>query len=147
MKRFVLFALTAGMTFPIAACTSRKETYKTVEPVVIETLITATESWNGDSFKYPSGQAQMKLEKITAQPGFKTSLHSHPQPAIVYVVRGTLACETSDGKSLKVGPGDSFASPQNTVHYCENNGNEEALVFVASAGAKGKKTTLPVKVD
>tara|TARA_B100000700_G_C14561809_1_gene631444 strand:- start:402 stop:548 length:147 start_codon:yes stop_codon:yes gene_type:complete len=33
----------------------------------------------------------------------------------------------------------SFASSQDTVHYCQNNGNEEGDVFVASAGAKGKK--------
>ena len=143
MLRFLLLALTAGISIPIVACSPKNQ--KSLEPVVVETLISATESWNGDSFKYPSGQAQMKLEKITAQPGFKTSLHSHPQPAIVYVVRGTLACETSDGKSLKVGPGDSFASPQNTVHYCENNGDKEMVVFVASAGTKGKKTTVPTE--
>ena len=85
----------------------------------------------------------MKLETITAQPGFKTSFHLHPQPGIVYVQRGTLYCEASDGKSLTVGIGESFASSQDTVHYCENNGEEEMVVFVASAGVKGKKTTVP----
>ena len=133
------------MIFPIAACTSKKDTSKTIEPVVIETLITATESWNGDSFKYPSGQAQMKLEKITAQSGFKTPLHLHPQPGIIYVQRGTLYCETSDGQSLTVGAGESFASSQDTAHYCQNIGDEEMVVFSASAGAKGKKTTVQTK--
>jgi hypothetical protein len=32
-------------------------------PVVVEALISATESWNGDSFRYPRGKAEMKLEK------------------------------------------------------------------------------------
>ena len=145
MRRFLLLALTAGISIPIVACSPKKQT--SIEPVVVETLISASESWNGDSFSYPKGQAEMKLEKITAQPGFKTPLHLHPQPGIIYVQRGTLYCETSDRQSLTVGAGESFASSQDTVHYCENNGNEEALVFVASAGAKGKKTTLPVKVD
>ena len=140
MRRFLLLALTAGISIPIVACSPKKQL--SIEPVEVETLISASESWNGDSFKYPRGQAEMKLEKITAQSGFKTPLHLHPQPGIIYVQRGTLYCETSDGKSLTVGAGESFASSQDTVHYCENSGNEEIVVFVASAGAKGKKTTV-----
>ena len=61
MRRFFLLALTAGIAIPIVACTPKKQA--SFEPVVVETLITATESWNGDSFKYPKGQAEMKLEK------------------------------------------------------------------------------------
>ena len=141
MRRFFLLALTAGITIPLVACSPKKQI--SLEPVVVETLISATESWNGDSFKYPKGQAEMTLEKITAQPGFKTPLHLHPQPGIIYVQRGTLYCEARDGKSLTVGTGESFASSQETVHYCENNGDEEMVVFVASAGVKGKKTTVP----
>ena len=140
MRRFLICAITAGFSLPIVACSLNKQS--SVKPVVVETLISETESWNGDSFEYPRGKAEMKLQKITAQPGFKTPLHFHPQPGIAYVVRGTLSCETSDGKSLKVGSGDSFASPQSTFHYCENKGNEETIVFVVSAGVKGKETTI-----
>merc|ERR1712167_232800 len=106
MRRILLLALTAGISIP----------------VVVETLISATESWNGDSFRYPRGKAEMKLEKITAQAGFKTPLHLHPQPGIIYVQKGTLYCETSDGQSLTLGAGESFASSQDTTHYCQNNG-------------------------
>ena len=113
--------------------------------MVIETLINTNESWNGDSFKFPRGQAEMKLEKITAQPGFKTPLHLHPQPGIVYIQKGTLYCETTNAQSLTVKAGESFASSQDSIHYCKNNSNEEMLVFVASAGAKEKKTTVPAE--
>ena len=140
MRRLFLLLLIAGISFPIVACSSKKKT--SVEPVLVETLISASESWNGDSFNYPLGQAEMTLQKITAQPGFKTPLHFHPQPGLIYVLRGTLYCETSDGKSLTVGPGESFASSQDTVHYCQNNGDDEGVVFVASAGAKGQTTTI-----
>ncbi len=143
MRRFLFLALIAGISIPIIACSPKKQT--SLEPVRVETLLSATESWNGDSFKYPRGQAEMKFEKITAQPGFKTPLHLHPQPGIIYVQRGTLYCETSDGQSLIREAGESFASSQDTVHYCQNNGNEEMVVFVASAGAKGKKTTVPTE--
>ena len=140
MPRFFLFVLSAGLSLPIVACNQNRQT--SLEPVVAETLISATESWNGDSFKYPQGQAEMLLQKITAQPGFKTPLHLHPQPGIVFLQQGNLYCETSDGKSLTISAGESFASSQDTVHYCQNNGDEEAIVFVVSAGAKGLKTTV-----
>jgi len=143
MRRFLLLALTVGISIPIVACSPKKQT--SLEPVVVETLISASESWNGDSFSYPKGQAEMKLEKITAQPGFKTPLHLHPQPGIIYVQRGTLYCETSDGQSLTVGAGESFASSQDTAHYCQNTGDEEMVVFSASAGSKGKETTVPTQ--
>ena len=143
MRRFLLLALTAGISIPIVACSPKKQT--TLEPVVVETLISASESWNGASFRYPRGQAEMKLEKITAKPGCKTPLHLHPQPGIIYVQRGTLYCKTSDGQSLTVGAGESFASSQDTAHYCQNIGDEQIVVFSASAGSKGKKTTVPTK--
>ena len=143
MRRILLLALTAGISIPIVACSPKKQT--SLEPVVVETLISATESWNGDSFRYPRGKAEMKLEKITAQAGFKTPLHLHPQPGIIYVQKGTLYCETSDGQSLTLGAGESFASSQDTAHYCQNIGDEEMVVFSASAGAKRKKTTVPTE--
>ena len=143
MRRFLLLALTAGISIPIVACSPKKQT--SFERVVAETLISESESWNGDSFRYPRGQAEMKLEKITAKPGFKTPLHLHPQPGIIYVQKGTLYCETSDGQSLTVGSGESFASSQDTAHYCQNIGDEEMVVFSASAGSKGKKTTVPTE--
>ncbi len=130
----------AGVSIPIVAFSQKNQT--SLEPVVLETLISASRSWNGDYFSYPKGQAEMKLENITAQPGFKTPLHLHPQPGIIYVQRGTLYCETSEGQALTVGAGESFASSQNTAHYCQNIGDEEMVVFSASAGSKDKKTTV-----
>lgn len=137
MRRILLLALTAGISIPIVACSPKKQT--SIEPVVVETLISATESWNGDSFKYPRGKAEMKLEKITAQAGFKTPLHLHPQPGIIYVQRGTLYCETSDGQSLTLGAGESFASSQDTAHYCQNIGDEEMVVLAPQQELKVKR--------
>ena len=51
MSRFLLLALTAGFAFPIVASSPKKKT--SLEPVVVKTLISTTESWNGDSFKEP----------------------------------------------------------------------------------------------
>ncbi len=145
MRRFLFFALSAGIAFPIVACNLKKEIALKVEPIVVETLISSTKSWNGDPYKYPRGKAQMTLQRITAQPGFKTPLHFHSQPGIAYLAQGNLSCETIDGQLLKVESGESFATPQNSIHFCESVGDEAALVFVASAGVKGKSLTIPIK--
>ena len=96
MRRILLLARKVGISIPIVACSPKKQT--SLEPLVVETLLSSTESWNGDSFRYPRVKAGLKLEKITAQYGFKTPLHLHPQPGIIYVQKGTLYCETSDGQ-------------------------------------------------
>ena len=56
----------------MVACRPKKET--SFEHVVVETLISATESWNGDSLKHPRGKVEMKLKKIITEQGFKTPL-------------------------------------------------------------------------
>ena len=61
MRRFLLLALTAGIYIPIVACSPKKQT--SYERVVAETLISESESWNGDSFSYPRGQAEINWKK------------------------------------------------------------------------------------
>ncbi len=145
MRSFFPLAITIAVAIPTVACHSEKKPGANIEPVNIETLISANKSWNGDSYKYPRGKALMTLQRITAQPGFKTPLHSHAQPGIAYVVQGRLSCETINGQVLKVGPGESFATPQGTIHFCESVDEKAALVFVASAGVEDKEITVPYK--
>lgn len=145
MLRILPLALATSLALPIASCSTKEELSSEIKPVIVKTLLSATESWNGDSYKYPRGKSQITLQRITAQPGFKTPLHSHPQPGIAYVVKGRLSCGTIDGKVLEVGSGESFATPQDTIHFCESVASEAALVFVVSAGIEGQKVTAPYK--
>tara|TARA_Y100001968_G_scaffold278934_1_gene274583 strand:+ start:804 stop:935 length:132 start_codon:yes stop_codon:yes gene_type:complete len=41
--------------------------------------------------------------------------------------------------------GESFASSQDTPHYYQNIGDDEMVVFSASSGSHGKKTTDPTE--
>ncbi len=147
MRKFLLIALTAGINLPILACGSNKEDFLNSKAVVIETLANPTKSWSGDVYSYPKGKAQMTLQRITAQPGFKTPLHSHPQPGIGYVARGALSCGTIDGQKLKISQGGTFATNQDTIHYCEIISKEPALLFVVYAGVEGQPITVPYKKD
>ena len=145
MRRFIFFFLTAGFAFPISGCNLQKNTSKDLKPV-IETLVRASESWNGDLYSYPQGQAQMTLLKITAPVGYRTPVHTHLQPGVAYVVKGTLDCVVTANKTKVFSAGDSFATTfGDTPHYCESVGNESAIVFVAYAGVEEEPTTIPLK--
>ena len=145
MRRLFLFVLSAGFSLPIAGCNIQKNTSKNAKPV-IETLVSASESWNGDLYSYPQGQAQMTLLKITAPVGFRTPVHTHPQPGVAYVVKGMLDCVVTADKTKVFSAGNSFATTfGETPHYCESVGNESAIVFVVYAGVEEEPISIPFK--
>ena len=145
MARLFLFALAAGLSLPIVSCSYQDETSQTGKPI-IETLVSATESWNGDPYSYPEGQAEMTLLRITAPIGFRTPVHTHPQPGVAYVFKGKLDCVVTAENTKVFSAGDSFATTSGeTAHYCQSIGNEPAIVFVAYAGVEGQPITVPLK--
>ena len=145
MRRFFLFVLSTSFAFTFSGCNFQRNTSKNAKPV-IETLVSASESWNGDIYSYPQGQAKMTLLKITAPVGFRTPVHTHPQPGVAYVVKGTLDCVVTADNTKVFSAGDSFATTfGNTPHYCESVGNESAIVFVAYAGVEEEPVTIPFK--
>ena len=145
MRSFLLIALTAGLVIPIVGCSSNKQVSTNLKPV-IETLVSATDSWNGDSYSYPEGQAQMTLLRITAPVGFRTPVHTHPQPGVAYVAKGKLDCVVTATNTKVFSAGDSFATTfGDTPHYCESVGTEAAVVFVSYAGVEGEPVTAPIK--
>ena len=145
MQRLFFFLLTAGFALPISGCNFQRSTSNGTKPV-IETLVSASESWNGDLYSYPQGQAQMTLLKITAPVGFRTPVHTHPQPGVAYVLKGSLDCVVTAENTKVFSAGDSFATTfGNTPHYCESVGNESAIVIVAYAGVEEEPLTIPYK--
>ena len=100
-------------------------------------------SWSGETYSYPEGKAELTLLRITAPPGFRTPVHTHSQPGVAYVIKGLLECVVSADKTLIAGEGDSFATSYGNVpHYCQNVGDEEALILVAYAGVDGLPITI-----
>ena len=143
MRRFLFLVFTAGIALPIVACSPKKQTSLNTLPVV-ETLTSATESWNGNTYAYPEGQAQITLLRITAPVGFRTPVHTHPQPGVAYVVKGKLDCVVTADNTKVFSSGDSFATTfGETPHYCQSIGKEDAVVLVAYAGVEGQPVTVP----
>ena len=135
-----------GASFGASGCKFKDTESNEKQKPVIENLVRATESWGGDLYAYPEGQAQMTLLRITIPAGFRTQVHTHPQPGVAYVVKGLLECVVKADKTLIVGPGDGFATTFGDVpHYCENIGDKDVLVLVAYAGVETQPVTISLE--
>ena len=88
----------------------------------------------------------MTLLKITVPFGFRTPVHTHPQPGIAHVVRGKLECVVTAVQTKVFSAGDSFATTfGNTPHYCESVGKEPVIIFVGYAGVEDEQVSIPFK--
>ena len=144
-KTFLIRAFLFFSMLLLLGCDAKKKSLNTYNKPIIENLITATESWAGDVYSYPKGQAQMTLLRIKVPVGYRTPVHIHPQPGVAFVAKGRLECVVKANKTLIAETGDSFATNFGDVpHYCENIGDDEVLIFVAYAGAEGKVLTIPL---
>ncbi len=129
----------------LVGCVLQKPSSEIKKPVV-ETLVSATASWNGDIYAYPKGQAEITLLRIIAPSGFRTPVHTHPQPGIAHVIKGDLECVVKADKTLRVSSGESFPTTAGDVpHYCENIGKQDAILHIFYAGSQGQPVTIPVK--
>jgi quercetin dioxygenase-like cupin family protein len=73
---------------------------------------------------------QLRMRKITVEPGGFFSLHSHKdRPGTVYVLEGKIV-ETRNDVVKEYGPGDSWFENKETNHRVENKGGTPAT-FVA----------------
>tara|TARA_B100000700_G_C15060806_1_gene865655 strand:+ start:6523 stop:6981 length:459 start_codon:yes stop_codon:yes gene_type:complete len=138
---FLVFA-----SFSIGGCESKEGSLTSKVRPVQEILLSATQSWSGEKFSYPDGESEMKLLRISIPKGFRTPVHTHPQPGVAYLVKGSLECVVKADQVLLVEAGDSFATTFGDVpHYCENISKGETILYVVYAGVKGTPITIPTK--
>ena len=97
---------------------------------IVKTLTSTTQSWSGETFSYHEGQAQMTLLRITAPVGFRTPVHTHPQPGVTYLEKGKLECVVTANNTKVFFAADNFATTFcKTPHYCQSIEKEDAVVF------------------
>ena len=74
---------------------------------------------------------QLRMRKITIEPGGFFDLHSHKdRPGTVYVLEGKLT-ETRNGVVKEYGPGDSWLENKETNHRVDNKGTVPATFIAA----------------
>ena len=100
----------------------------------VETLLKTTSSWNGGSFSYPQGKAEVTNEKVKLGEGESTPLHCNTVPKAAYILKGTLQFALQTGESKIFKKGQSMMEVARTLHKGKAIGGVvEILVFYAGA--------------
>lgn len=74
---------------------------------------------------------QLRMRKITIEPGGFFALHSHKdRPGTVYVLEGRIT-ETRNDVTKEYGPGEAWVENKETNHRVENKGTTPATFLAA----------------
>jgi quercetin dioxygenase-like cupin family protein len=103
------------------------------KPEVNELLKTTT-SWDGGSFTYPRGKAEVTIVNIKLAEGESAPMHCHPIPTAGYILEGKIEVTLKSGKSQTFKKGDAVMEVSHTIHSGKAiDGPVELLVFYAGA--------------
>ena len=73
---------------------------------------------------------RLRIQRITTEPGGKTTLHSHKdRPFVMHVLQGTITLHSEDGGSMDLKAGESFSGGKAITHWAENKGTIDAIVI------------------
>ena len=73
---------------------------------------------------------RLRIQRITTEPGGKTTLHSHKdRPFVMHVLQGTITLHSEDGGSMDLKAGESFSGGKAITHWAENKGTETSIVI------------------
>lgn len=107
-----------------------------------ETLLAATHAWTGERYtQYPDGQPEIRMLRITIEPGAALPWHRHTVLNAGYLLEGELRLETRDGTSLVMRPGDTVAQSMDVVHR-GTAGPDGATVLMFYANVEGSPVTV-----
>ena len=127
----------------ISSVSIKLEPAKSQEKIEVTPLIQSTKGLSGKKISYPRWkQAELRLLKVNIPVGFKTPLHIHPSPMLVYVKQGKL--KHSRDKTINYfSAGESFIeSNSGSPHFVESVGKKPAVLFVGISSAVGLPTTI-----
>ena len=115
----------AGLSFAVILASSNApggETKATSDRVVLSRSLPAMK---GDDLK-------ITVLEVAYAPGAASPAHSHPCPAIAYVVSGAIRSQVKGEPEAVYGAGESFFEPANGVHVTSANASRTAPAkFVA----------------
>ena len=142
---FILFAA----SILINACTkSNASPSKETEPATHteKILENVDHSWDGTKLpKYPTGDPNITLLKISIAPGAKLARHYHSVINVGYMLKGELTVRADKGVSKVIKEGEPLIELVDDIHYGENTGKETAVILVFYAGDGKTPITTPVE--
>jgi quercetin dioxygenase-like cupin family protein len=109
------------------------------EPEIkVEQILQATQSWDGVAYtKYPTGQPQLTVLRITVPPNTTLHWHRHPMISVGYVISGELTLEKKEtGERKVVHAGEALAETVQTTHrgFTTNEPVELVVFYAGQAG-------------
>ena len=135
MKKLLVFLLVLTISTGVYAYDNKA--------VVVEKLVQSTKSWNGNLMpKFPEGQPEVTILKITIQPGVKLPMHQHPVINAGVLLEGELTVVTKSGQKLEMKSGDPIIEVVDTWHYGFVSGEKPAVIFVVYVGKEGSQLTI-----
>tara|TARA_B100000767_G_C19739513_1_gene525491 strand:- start:604 stop:1017 length:414 start_codon:yes stop_codon:yes gene_type:complete len=111
--------------------------------IVSDVIVKSTRSWDGSQLpKYPEGQPEVTILKITIPAGAKIPLHQHPYINAGVLIKGELTVLTQTGDKLIMTAGDQIVEVVNKWHKGQNSGDIPAEIIVFYAGIEGQPITV-----
>ena len=108
----------------------------------VELLLKSDKSWDGGALRYPPGDPEISILRISLEEGEETPLHCHPVPTFGYLLKGTLEVKTGSGQTTLIREGQAAIEVMDTLHRGKAiRGPVEILVFYA--GTAGLMNTVP----
>ena len=97
----------------------------------------------GEPLAYPSTPAPVITSAVLTVPARSTTKWmTHPVPAYLYVLQGTLIVEFQDGSRHAYKAGEAFLQCHTMWHRGVNEGNEPVRFLAVFVGAKGEPVIL-----
>ena len=84
-----------------------------------------------------NGPADVYLDKITLEPGERSSYHTHPGDAVNVVTQGTVTLINRCSAPTHFSVGETFIEAAEVVHTITNEGSEPAVFFAEVVGPGG----------
>ena len=130
MLNFIVTTLFSLIVFVLPAVAS-------AEPITVTDMFSSSTTIEGDTFNYPSGQAEMRLVRAEFEEGATFPLHTHATPLLGYIEQGELTLTKEDGTSQSWGTDESFVlGPKTPPHTMGNTGKGTAVMWVTFAATK-----------
>jgi len=106
-------------------------------------LVKSTKSWDGSVLpKYPTGQPEVTILRITVPPHTRLPLHKHSVINAGVLLRGKLSVVSADGKTLHLAAGDHIVELVDKWHFGKNETDQPAEIIVFYAGEVDEKVTI-----
>ena len=112
------------------------------EKIEVISLIQTSKGLSGKNFNYLEGKPELRLLKMKIPVGFKTPIHTHPSPMLIYVTRGRL--KHVRGEEINFfKAGDAFVESNNGGdHYLKNIGKKPVILHVGVVSVVGTPTAI-----